>query len=87
MDPIRSRGPICPCALHSFMNRLASFVLLAAGVILMLCSLSAFASIGSGFSRFFTGCPTDKSLGLLLGGVAVLIVGTFGRRLRRGHNA
>lgn len=60
------------------MNRLTSFVLLAAGVILLICGISASDSIGSDFSRFFTGAPTDKTLWLLIGGVAAIAVGASG---------
>ena len=41
----------------------------------MVFGLNAADSIGSDFARFFTGNPTDKSMWLLLGGVASLVIG------------
>jgi hypothetical protein len=53
------------------MNRLLSLVLLITGIILLVYSFNASESIGSQFSRFFTGAPTDKTIWLLfVGGVA-----------------
>lgn len=60
------------------MNRLTSFVLLAAGVILIICGINASDSIGSDFSRLFTGAPTDKTIWLLIGGVAAIAIGAGG---------
>ncbi len=60
------------------MNRPTSFALLAVGVILIICGISASDSIGSDFSRLFTGAPTDKTIWLLIGGVAAAIVGAGG---------
>jgi hypothetical protein len=60
------------------MNRSISFVLLIVGVILIVYGVSASDSIGSGFSRFFTGSPTDKTLWLLIGGTAAAVIGLVG---------
>jgi hypothetical protein len=60
------------------MNRFSSFSLLALGVILIICGISASDSIGSDFSRLFTGAPTDKTIWLLIGGVAATVVGVGG---------
>lgn len=60
------------------MNRLFSLVLLVVGVVLIIYGLSALDSIGSSFSRFFTGSPTDKTMWLLIGGVACAIAGLGG---------
>ena len=49
--------------------------LLAVGIILIIFGISASNSIGSDFSRFFTGSPTNKSIWMLLGGVASVMVG------------
>ncbi len=57
------------------MNKALGIALLALGIILIIFGINASNSIGSDFSRFFTGSPTDKSIWLLLGGVASLIVG------------
>jgi TRAP-type C4-dicarboxylate transport system permease large subunit len=59
------------------MNRPLGVVLLVAGVALLVMGINSTNSIGSDFSRFFTGAPTDKAVWLLLGGVASLIVGSF----------
>jgi hypothetical protein len=57
------------------MNKPIGIALLAVGVMLIVFGINAANSTGSDFSRFFTGAPTNKSLWLLLGGVASLIVG------------
>ncbi len=57
------------------MNKPIGIALLALGVILIIFGINASNSVGSDFSRFFTGSPTDKSIWMLLGGVAGLIVG------------
>ncbi len=60
------------------MNRPTSFALLTVGVILIIGGMSASDSIGSDFSRLFTGAPTDKTIWLLIGGVAAIVVGVGG---------
>ncbi len=60
------------------MNKLVSLVLLVGGIILIVYGISASNSLGSDFSRFFTGSPTDKTIWLLLGGVVATIVGLTG---------
>ncbi|SDS12403.1 DUF3185 family protein [Opitutus sp. GAS368] len=60
------------------MNKAISLALLVGGVILIICGLNESDSIGSSFSRFFTGNPTDKSIWLLIGGVVATIVGAAG---------
>lgn len=60
------------------MNRPISLALLAGGIILMIYGAAASDSIGSGFSRLFTGAPTDKTIWLLIGGVAAVVVGGIG---------
>jgi hypothetical protein len=60
------------------MNRLVSLVLLIGGIILITYGVSASDSIGSSFSRFFTGSPTDKTMWLLIGGIAATAVGASG---------
>jgi len=57
------------------MNKSISVALLVAGVILLAFGLNAYHSASSDVSRFFTGAPTDKALGLLIGGGAAGIVG------------
>jgi len=60
------------------MNKSISFALLTGGVILMIYGVSASDSIGSDFSRFFTGSPTDKTMWLLIGGAVAAVVGVTG---------
>jgi hypothetical protein len=60
------------------MNRIASLVLLITGIVLVVYGLSALDSIGSSFSRFFTGAPTDKTMWLLIGGAVCAILGLGG---------
>jgi len=60
------------------MKTLLSILLLAGGVILIVYGLSASDSLGSSFSRFFTGSPTDKTLWLLIGGVIAVAIGLTG---------
>ncbi len=64
------------------MNKIVSLVLLGLGIALIIFGVSASNSIGSDFSRLFTGSPTDKSIWLLVGGVIVAVVGAGG--LMRG---
>jgi hypothetical protein len=67
------------------MNKIVSLVLLIGGIILVAYGFSAADSIGSDFSRLFTGSPTDKSIWLLIGGFAAVIIGAGG--LMRGSKS
>lgn len=67
------------------MNRLTSFALLIGGVILIIYGISASNSVGSGFSKLFTGSPTDKTIWLMIGGVIATLVGLSG--VARGPKA
>ena len=67
------------------MNKPVSLALLLSGIILIIYGVSASDSIGSRFSRFFTGSPTDKTIWLLIGGLVALVMGTSG--LLRGPKA
>jgi amino acid permease len=60
------------------MNKIVSLVLLAIGVVLIIYGVNASDSVSSGFSRLFTGAPTDKTLWLLIGGVILAVVGLGG---------
>ena len=64
------------------MNKIFSLGLLIGGVALLIYGVNASNSIGSDFSRLFTGSPTDKSIWLLIGGIVVTIIGAGG--LMRG---
>lgn len=60
------------------MHRLLSLVLLVSGIVLIIYGLNALDSIGSAFSRLFTGAPTDKTLWLLLVGFIAAALGSGG---------
>ena len=60
------------------MNRALSLVLLVAGILLIVFGFIAYDSTSSDISRFFTGSATDKSIWLLVGGLAVTIAGVVG---------
>jgi len=58
------------------MNKAIGLALLVVGVVLMIFGINATDSFSSDVSRFFTGNPTDRSMWLLLGGIAAVIVGS-----------
>jgi len=60
------------------MIKLLSIALLVGGIILIIYGVSASNSIGSDFSRLFTGSPTDKSIWLLIAGIIGAVVGAGG---------
>jgi len=60
------------------MNRPVSLALLVVGVILIVYGAKASDSVGSTFSRLFTGEPTDRAIWLLLGGLVAVIIGLTG---------
>jgi hypothetical protein len=60
------------------MNKLISLILLIGGIVLIVYGINASHSVGSDFSRLFTGSPTDKSIWLLVGGVVAAIIGAGG---------
>jgi len=67
------------------MNKPISLALLVGGIVLIVCGMNASDSTASGFSRFFTGNPTDKTMWLLIGGAVAAIAGAAG--LFRGSKA
>lgn len=68
------------------MNKIVSLALLVGGIILIIFGVQASESIGSEFSRLFTGSPTDKSMWMLIGGAVAALVGAGGL-LRGSKNA
>ena len=60
------------------MNKAVSLALLVVGIILIIYGASSSNSVGSGFSRMFTGSPTDKTIWLLVGGATAAIIGLVG---------
>ncbi|HEX2860573.1 MAG TPA: DUF3185 family protein [Lacunisphaera sp.] len=60
------------------MNKPFSLALLVAGIVLIVFGVAASDSLGSGISSLFTGNPTDKTIWLLLGGIAAAVAGSAG---------
>ena len=57
------------------MNKLLSLAILVGGILLIVYGVNASNSIGSDFSRLFTGSPTDKSIWLLIAGIVLAALG------------
>ena len=57
------------------MNKGIGLALIVVGVVLVVYGIDASNSASSTVSRAFTGSPTNRTLWLLLGGVAAAIVG------------
>jgi LPXTG-motif cell wall-anchored protein len=64
------------------MKTALSIALLAGGVVLIVYGFNSSNSIGSDFSRFFTGSPTDQTIWLMIGGVVLAVLGTGGLLFR-----
>lgn len=60
------------------MNKPISLALFIGGIILLIYGVSAADSIGSSFSRLFTGNPTDRSVWLLISGALATAIGAGG---------
>lgn len=71
--------------MHRNMSKAIFLALLAAGMILIIYGISESDSLGSDISRFFTRSPTDKTIWLLIGGIAAAVVGARG--LIRGRDS
>lgn len=59
------------------MNKGIGLALLAIGIALIVFGINASDSFASEVKRFFTGTPTDKSVWLLLGGIAATTIGAI----------
>ena len=57
------------------MTKPVGIALLVLGVVLIILGVNESDSFASDVSRFFTGNPTDRSIWLMVGGVASLIIG------------
>ena len=68
------------------MNKAISLAILAGGIVLLVFGINAYHSTSSDISRFFTGSATDKSIWMLVGGAAVIVLGLVGL-LRRSKTA
>ena len=60
------------------MGRSAVALGIAGAVILLVFGINAYNSSSSDISRFFTGAATDKSIWMLVGGVAATVLGLVG---------
>ena len=60
------------------MNKSISVALLVVGIVLIFWGINASGSFSSEVSRAFTGSPADRTILLLVGGIAAAIVGLFG---------
>ncbi|MBK9990725.1 MAG: DUF3185 family protein [Verrucomicrobia bacterium] len=69
------------------MNKIISLALLVGGIVLIVYGINASDSLGSDFSRFFTGSPTDKTMWLIIGGVVATAVGASGLVIGRSKNS
>lgn len=67
------------------MNRAVSIAILVVGVILLIYGINAHDSIASSAKQAVTGTPTDKSMWLIVGGVAGIIIGGLGTLFRGGN--
>jgi Protein of unknown function (DUF3185) len=54
------------------------FAVLAGGILLLIFGISAYNSSSSDISRFLSGSATDKSLWMLVGGIALTVLGLAG---------
>jgi LPXTG-motif cell wall-anchored protein len=68
------------------MYRLFGVAVFILGVVLLVMGISAADSIGSQFSRFFTGNPTDKSIWMMIGGIVCILLGSGGFMFSRGRS-
>jgi predicted benzoate:H+ symporter BenE len=57
------------------MNKAISIAILVVGVVLIIFGVSASNSFGSSVTRAVTGNPTNHSMWLLIGGIAMAVVG------------
>lgn len=67
------------------MKRVASILLLILGIASLTAGWDAYRSARSGFSRVFTGLPSDRALWLLIGGGVACVAGVGGLARSRGR--
>lgn len=60
------------------MNKAIALGLLAAGLALTLFGVGEMNSLTSDLSRIFTGAPTDRSIWMTAGGIALMVSGFAG---------
>ncbi len=57
------------------MNNIVGLALFAIGIVLLIFGFNESQSFSSDVSRFFTGNPTDRSIWMVVGGAAAVIIG------------
>ena len=57
------------------MPSVVGIALLVVGIVLIVFGMNASASLGSRVSELFTGAPSDRTIWLLVAGVAAAIIG------------
>jgi multisubunit Na+/H+ antiporter MnhB subunit len=57
------------------MNNIVGLAIFALGIVLLIFGFNESRSFSSDVSRFFTGNPTDRSIWLIIGGVAAVVGG------------
>jgi uncharacterized protein involved in exopolysaccharide biosynthesis len=67
------------------MNRPAFLALLVIGIVLLVFGINAHDSVASNAKEIVTGTPTDKSMWLIVGGIAGIIIGGLGSLFRRAQ--
>ena len=60
------------------MVRVLSLGIVAGGIALTIFGVDASHSFGSEVSRVFTGNPSDRSMTMIIGGVAMIVAGAAG---------
>jgi hypothetical protein len=60
------------------MKKIVYLALIITGAVLIIYGFGASDSIGSSFSRLFTGNPTDRTIWLLVGGIITAGIGIAG---------
>jgi multisubunit Na+/H+ antiporter MnhB subunit len=57
------------------MNNIVGLALFAIGIVLLIFGFNESQSFSSDVSRFFTGNPSDRSIWLVVGGAAAVVLG------------
>ncbi len=71
----KPRIEACKTERGDTMKNPLGIALIAVGILLIAFGISSSESLGSEFSKFFTGSPSEKSIWLLIAGVASLVTG------------
>jgi len=65
------------------MPKAIALIFLVAGIVLLVFGINASHSVSSSVTQAVSGTPTDKSIWLIVGGIAGIIVGGFSLILSR----